>query len=151
LQAINSAAQSIAANCEDIHIAGGVEHMHHIPMESGFDPSPRLFYRHSPATLHMGLTAENLALKYKISRKEPDEFALRSHNRAAEATDAGAFGKEMGPTWGRDEEGRKKVIAADQGFRRDTSLEALAALKPAFMPEGGTVTAGNSSQISVGA
>src|SRR5262245_41863707 len=110
LQAINQAAQSIAANCEDIQIAGGVEHMQHIPMEAGFDPSPRLFYRHSPAVLNMGLTAENLALKYKISRREQDEFALRSHQRAAAATDDGRFGQEIVPTWGRDEEGRKKLL-----------------------------------------
>src|SRR6516225_8801893 len=90
LQAINQAAQSIAANCEDVQIAGGVEHMHHIPMESGFDPSPRLFYRHSPATLNMGLTAENLAIRHKISRREQDEFALRSHVLAGKATDSGA-------------------------------------------------------------
>src|SRR6201997_4134929 len=88
LQAINQAAQSIAAQCEDVQIAGGVEHMHHIPMEAGFDPSPRYFYRHSQATLNMGLTAENLALRYKIGRREQDEFALRSHRRAAEATDS---------------------------------------------------------------
>src|SRR5437879_13854140 len=61
LQAINQAAQSIAAHCEDVQIAGGVQHLHHIPMEAGFDPSPRFFYHNSPATLHMGLTAENLA------------------------------------------------------------------------------------------
>src|SRR5579885_2181054 len=151
LQAIHSAAQSIAAHCEDVQIAGGVEHMHHIPMEAGFDPSPRLFYRHSPATLHMGLTAENLALKYQISRKEQDEFALRSHRRAAEATDSGAFAAEIIPTWGRDEEGRRKIFTEDQCIRRDTTLEALAALKPAFMPEGGTITAGNSSPLNVGA
>ncbi len=150
LQAINQAAQSIAANCEDIQIAGGVEHMHHIPMEAGFDPSPRYAYRNSPATLNMGLTAENLARKYKISRKEQDEFALRSHRRAAEATDSGAFAREIIPTWGRDEEGRRKVMHEDQCIRRDTSLESLAALKPAFMPEGGTVTAGNSSPLNVG-
>src|SRR5919204_864709 len=70
LQAINQAAQSIAAGCEDVQLAGGVEHMHHIPMEADFDPSPRYHFRHSPATLNMGLTAENLALKYKISRRE---------------------------------------------------------------------------------
>jgi acetyl-CoA acyltransferase len=134
-----------------VQIAGGVEHMEHIPMEAGFDPSPRLFYRHSQATLNMGLTAENLARKYRISRKEQDEFALRSHRRAAAATDSGAFAREVIPTWGRDEEGRRKVISEDQMIRRDTSLEALAALKPAFMPEGGTVTAGNSSPLSVGA
>jgi acetyl-CoA acyltransferase len=151
LQAINSAAQSIAANCEDVQIAGGVEHMHHLPMEVGFDPSPRLFYRHSPAVFNMGLTAENLALRYKISRREQDEFALRSHRRAAEATDSGKFSREVIPTWGGDEEGRRKLMTEDQCIRRDTSLEALAALKPVFMPESGTVTAGNSSPLNVGA
>ncbi len=151
LQAINQAAQSIAAHCEDVQIAGGVEHMHHIPMEAGYDVSPHFYFRHSPATMNMGVTAENLALKYKISRREQDEFALRSHQLAAKATDSGAFAKEIIPTWGRDEEGRKKLFAEDQCIRRDTSLEALAALKPAFMPEGGTITAGNSSPINVGA
>jgi acetyl-CoA acyltransferase len=151
LQAINQAAQSIAAHCEDVQIAGGVEHMSHIPMEAGFDPSPRYFYRHSQATVNMGLTAENLALKYKISRKEQDEFALRSHKLAAAATDSGKFAQEIIPTWGRDEEGRRKVMTEDQCIRRDTSLGALAALKPVFMPQGGTVTAGNASPINVGA
>jgi acetyl-CoA acyltransferase len=151
LQAVHQAAMSIAADCEDIQIAGGVEHMHHIPMEAGFDVSPRLYYHHSPATMNMGLTAENLALRYQISRKEQDEWALRSHQRAAAATDSGAFSREIIPTWGRDEEGRRKIIAADQCIRRDTTLEALAALKPAFMPEGGTVTAGNSSPLNAGA
>jgi len=151
LQAINQAAQSIAAECEDIQIAGGVEHMQHIPMEAGFDPSPRFFYRHSQATMNMGLTAENLAIRYKIGRREQDEFALRSHRRAVEATDSAAFAREIIPTWGRDEDGRKKIMTEDQCIRRDTSLEALSALKPAFMPEGGTVTAGNASPINVGA
>lgn len=151
LQAINQAAQSIAANCEDVHLAGGVEHMHHIPMEAGFDPSPRYFFRHSQATMNMGLTAENLAIRHKISRKEQDEFALRSHQRAAQATDSGAFSKEIIPTWGRDEEGRRKILSTDQCIRRDTSLESLGSLKPAFMPEGGTVTAGNASPLNVGA
>src|SRR5213595_1418135 len=151
LQAINQAAQSIAACCEDVQIAGGVEHMHHIPMEAGFDPSPRYFYRNSQATLNMGLTAENLARKYKIGRREQDEFALRSHRLAAEATESGAFSGEVIPTWGRDEEGGRKVLTEDQCIRRDTSLEALSALKPVFMPEGGTVTAGNASPLSVGA
>jgi acetyl-CoA acyltransferase len=99
----------------------------------------------------MGLTAENLALKYRISRRHQDEFALRSHQRAAAATDSGKFAREVIPTWGRDEEGRRKLLTEDQCIRRDTSLESLAALKPVFMPEGGTVTAGNSSPINVGA
>jgi acetyl-CoA acyltransferase len=151
LQAINQAAQSIAAGCEDVQIAGGVEHMDHIPMEAGFDPSPRLFFHHSPATLNMGLTAENLAMRYKISRKQQDEFALRSHRRAAEATDTGAFAREVLPTWGRDEQGRRTLLTQDQGIRRDSTLEALGALKPVFMPEGGTITAGNASPLNVGA
>jgi acetyl-CoA acyltransferase len=151
LQAVNQAAQSIMAGCDDILVAGGVEHMHHFPMEAGFDPSPKLLYRHSPAVFHMGLTAENLARQYKISRQDQDDFALRSHQRAASATDSGAFMKEVIPTWGRDEEGRKALLTQDQCIRRDTSKEALAALKPAFMPDGGTVTAGNASPINVGA
>jgi acetyl-CoA acyltransferase len=151
LQAINQAAQSIAAGCEDVQIAGGVEHMQHIPMELGFDASPRLYYRHSSAVMNMGLTAENLAMRYKISRKEQDEWSLRSHQRAAKATDSGEFGKEIIPTWGRDEEGRRKLMSQDQCIRWDTSPESLSALKPAFMPEGGTVTAGNASPINVGA
>jgi acetyl-CoA acyltransferase len=151
LQAINQAAQSIAAGAEDVQLAGGVEHMHHIPMESGYTPNPHFFYRHSPATLNMGLTAENLALRYKIGRKEQDEFALRSHTRAAEATDSGRFAKEIIPTWGRDEEGRRRQITQDQCIRRDTSVEALGELKPVFNPDGGTVTAGNSSPLNAGA
>ncbi len=151
LQALHQAAGSIAAESEDIQIVGGVEHMHHIPMEQGIEISPRYLYRHSPATLHMGLTAENLALRYRISRKEQDEFALRSHKNATAATDSGAFNKEVVLTWGRDEEGRRKIMTVDQCIRRDTSLEALAALKPVFMPEGGSVTAGNSSPLNVGA
>lgn len=151
LQAINQAAQSIMAGCEDVQIAGGVEHMGHIPLERDFDPSPRFFYRNSQATVNMGLTAENLAARYKISRREQDEFALRSHRKAAEATDSGAFGKEIIPTWGRDEEGRRRLITEDQGIRRDTSLESLGALKPVFMPDGGTVTAGNASPFNAGA
>jgi acetyl-CoA acyltransferase len=151
LQAVHQAAQSIAAECEDVQIAGGVEHMQHIPMELGYDVSPRFFYRHSPAVMNMGVTAENLAIRYRISRREQDEFALRSHQKAAAATDAGQFSREIIPTWGRDEEGRKKMMTEDQCIRRDTSLEALGALKPAFMPDGGTITAGNSSPLNVGA
>jgi len=151
LQAINQSAQSIMAGVDDVQIAGGVEHMHHLPMEEGFDLSPKFQYRHSIATQHMGLTAENLARKYGISRREQDEFALSSHRKAAQATDSGAFKNEIVPIWGRDEEGRRVLITQDQCIRRDTSLESLAALKPAFAPEIGTVTAGNSSPLNAGA
>ncbi len=97
LQAINQAAQSIAANCEDVQIAGGVEHMQHIPMEMGYDPSPRLFYHHSPATMNMGLTAENLALRYKISRKDQDAFAYRSHHLATRPPTTAVFPARSSP------------------------------------------------------
>ena len=88
LQAINDAAMSIAAGCEDVQIAGGVEHMDHVPMTKDYNPCPSLFRDHSEAIMNMGLTAEYLAAKYRIPRARQDEFALRSHQLAAKATDA---------------------------------------------------------------
>lgn len=151
LTAINDAAMSIAAHCEDVQIAGGVEHMDHVPMTKDYNPNPALFRRHSEAIMNMGLTAEFLALKYRIPRAKQDEFAFRSHHLAAKATDTGEFDREIVPTWGRDEEGRKVRVDEDQSIRRESTLEALAALPPAFNPAGGSVTAGNSSPINVGA
>jgi acetyl-CoA acyltransferase len=151
LQAVNDAAMSIAAGCEDVQIAGGVEHMDHLPMTKDYNPYPPLFRRHGEGIMHMGLTAEYLARKYRIPRPAQDEFALRSHRLAAEATEGGAFRAEVVPTWGRDESGRKAQLTTDQCIRRDTSPEALAALAPAFDPAAGTVTAGNSSPTNVGA
>ncbi|MEO6811236.1 MAG: thiolase family protein, partial [Isosphaeraceae bacterium] len=106
---------------------------------------------HSEAIMNMGLTAEYLAAKYRISRTQQDELALRSHQNAAEATDKGEFLNEIVPTWGRDDAGRKVLLTTDQCIRRETSLAALGALPPAFNPAGGSVTAGNSSPINVGA
>jgi acetyl-CoA acyltransferase len=100
--------------------------------------------------MHMGMTAEYLARKYRIPRKAQDEFAFRSHKLAAEATDSGAFAGEVIPTWGRDESGSKTLLTGDQCIRRDTTVEALSALPPAFDPVSGSVTAGNSSPINVG-
>jgi acetyl-CoA acyltransferase len=151
LQAINDAATTIAAEVGDVQIAGGVEHMDHVPMTKDYNPYPGLFRRHSEAIMNMGLTAEYLAAKHKISRKKQDAFALRSHQLAAAATEKGEFAAEIVPTWGRDPDGRKVLLNSDQCIRRDTSLEALAALPPAFNPAGGSVTAGNSSPINVGA
>ena len=151
LQAINDAATTIAAEMGDVQIAGGVEHMDHVPMSKDYNPCPGLFRRHSEAIMNMGLTAEYLAAKYRVSRKKQDEFALRSHLLAASATEKGEFGDEIIPTWGRDESGRKVLLATDQCIRRDTSLEALGMLAPAFNPSGGSVTAGNSSPLNVGA
>jgi acetyl-CoA acyltransferase len=151
LQAINDAAMSVAAGCEDVQIAGGVEHMDHVPMTKDYNPCPSLFRHHSEAIMNMGLTAEYLAAKYRISREKQDAFALRSHQLATKATDAGEFNNEIIPTWGRDDTGRKVLLTTDQCIRRDSSIESLSALAPAFNPDGGSVTAGNSSPINVGA
>ena len=151
LQAINAAAMSIAAGCEDVQIAGGVEHMDHVPMNKDYNPYPGLLRKHSEAVMNMGVTAEYLAAKYRISRQKQDEFALRSHQLAAAATEKGEFKAEVLLTWGRDDSGRKVLLTSDQCIRRDTSIEALGALPPAFNPAGGSVTAGNSSPINVGA
>jgi len=151
LQAINDCATSIAAECEDVQIAGGVEHMDHVPMTKDYNPPPGLFHNNSEAIMHMGLTAEYLAVKYRIPREQQDEFAMRSHQLAAKATAAGEFDDEVIPTWGRDDEGRKVQITQDQCIRADCTMKGLSALSPAFNPAGGTVTAGNSSPINVGA
>ena len=151
LSAINEAAMSIAAGCEDVQIAGGIEHMDHVPMSKDYNPYPGLFRKHSEAIMNMGLTAEYLAAKYRISRDKQDEFALRSHTLAAAATDQGAFAAEIVPTWGRDDAGRKVLLTQDQCIRRDTSIASLGGLAAVFNPAGGSVTAGNSSPINVGA
>jgi acetyl-CoA acyltransferase len=151
LQAINDAAVSVMAGTSQVEIAGGVEHMDHVPMNKDYNPSPELFRKHSEGIMHMGLTAEYLAAKYRIGREAQDAFALRSHQGAAAAMDRSSVFDEIVPVWGRDETGAKTEVRFDQGIRRDTSLQSLAALAPAFNPKGGSVTAGNSSQISVGA
>jgi acetyl-CoA acyltransferase len=151
LQAINDAAMSIMSGCEDVQIAGGVEHMDHVPMNKDYNPCPGLIRRHGEAIMNMGLTAEYLAAKYRISRKRQDEFALRSHTLAARATDEGKFLDEIVPTWGRDDQGHKALLDSDQCIRRDTSIEALGTLPTVFNPVNGSVTAGNSSPINVGA
>jgi acetyl-CoA acyltransferase len=151
LQALNQAAHSIMAGFEDVQIVGGLEHMHHVPMDADIDLNPKLFHVTSKGALMMGITAEFLAQTQGISREEQDAFAVRSHQRAATAQAAGEFKKEMLPVWGRDEAGNRFLVDRDQCVRPDASLESLAALKPAFMPGMGTVTAGNSSPLNDGA
>ncbi|HYO24433.1 MAG TPA: acetyl-CoA C-acyltransferase FadA [Lacipirellulaceae bacterium] len=151
LQALNQAAHAIVAGAEDVQIVGGLEHMHHIAMDAGVDFNPKLFRGTSKGALHMGYTAEFLAQTQGIDRAAQDEFALWSHRKAAAATDAGEFLAEVVPAWGRDESGARVPMREDQCIRRDTTLEALAALDPAFMPKIGTVTAGNSSPLNDGA
>ena len=151
LQSLNQAAHAVMAGFEDVQIVGGLEHMHHIPMDKDIDINSKLFTRTSKGALMMGITAEFLAQTQGISRQDQDEFALRSHKLAAAAQAAGEFEREMVPIWGRDEEGHRSLVTADQCVRPDASLESLAALQPAFMPGIGTVTAGNSSPINDGA
>lgn len=151
LQAVNQAAHSIIAGAEDVHIVGGLEHMHHLPMDHGLDLNPKLFRHTSKGALHMGITAEFLAQTQGISREDQDQFALESHQKAAAAQDAGKFFHEMVPVYGLDEEGQNMLVDVDQCVRPDTSLEALSELGPAFMLRGGTVTAGNSSPLNDGA
>lgn len=151
LQAVNQAAHSIAAGAEDVQIAGGLEHMQHVPMDHGLDLNPKLFHRTSQAALHMGITAEFLAQTQGISRADQDNFALSSHQKAANAQQQGAFKSEMISLTGSDEEGNLILVDHDQCVRSDTSIDALAALAPAFMPKGGTITAGNSSPLNDGA
>ncbi len=151
LQALNQAAHSIIAGAEDVQIVGGLEHMTHVPMDHAIDVNPKLFHHTSEAALHMGITAEFLAQTQGISRKDQDEFALASHQKAVAAFNQGKFTQEIIPTHGRDEDGQRHLLTRDQCVREDTSLEALSALRPVFMPDGGTVTAGNASPINDGA
>jgi acetyl-CoA acyltransferase len=151
LQALNQATHAIAANSEDCQIVGGLEHMHHFPMTEGADPNPKLFHRTSKAALMMGFTAEFLAMTTGISRQDQDEFSQRSHAKAAAAQAAGEFDNEIVPTWGRNESGQRELMTSDQCVRPDCTVETLGALRPAFVPKMGTVTAGNSSPLNDGA
>src|SRR5690349_87094 len=151
LQALAQASHAILADAEDVQIVGGLEHMHHIPMDAGLDLNPKLFTRTSKGALMMGITAEFLAQSQGISRDTQDKFALASHQKATAATEEGEFAAEIVPVWGRDEVGNRILVDRDQCIRPDASLEALAALQPAFMPGLGTVTAGNSSPLNDGA
>jgi acetyl-CoA acyltransferase len=158
LQTIALGAQQIMTGMGEVIIAGGVESMSRVPMSSNkFMANPTLAREHPGVYIGMGLTAENLAQHYEIQREEQDAFALRSHQRAAAAQDAGRFEAETVPLpvqvtrgEGRETTEREFVFDTDEGIRRDTSLEALARLKPVFHARG-TVTAGNSSQTSDGA
>jgi acetyl-CoA acyltransferase len=125
--------------------------MQHLPMDHGLDINPKLFQRTSKAALMMGVTAEFLAQTQDISRPAQDDFALRSHQRAAAAHAAGEFQREIVPLYARDEAGQRFLATGDQCVRPDATIEALAALEPAFMPKIGTVTAGNSSPLNDGA
>ncbi len=151
LQALNQASHAIAAGAEDVQIVGGLEHMHHLPMTHGVDINPKMYQVTSQAAMMMGVTAEFLAQSQGISRQDQDAFACSSHHKAAEAQQQGRFDAERIPIIGHDESGNIAMLNFDQCVRPDTTLEALAALDPVFMPKGGSVTAGNSSPLNDGA
>ena len=170
LNAINQAARAIKAGEGDVYIAGGVESMSRAPYsipkaEAGFSfgnltawdtalgwryPNPKMKEMHG--TDSMGETAENIARERPhITRENQDAFALRSHRCALEAIDSGRFKEEIMPVSIPQKKGDPKIVDTDERPRRDTTLESLARLKPAFTKEGGTVTAGNSSGLNDGA
>jgi acetyl-CoA acyltransferase len=159
LQTIASAAERIMAGFATTIVAGGTEHMSSTPTPTPtFSPNPEVVRGHPEYYMSMGLTGERVAERWGVSREDQDAFALRSHQRAAKAVDSGLFDPEIVPLPVRldwlDDDGRPQhleaTFARDEGPRRDTSAEALAQLKPVFK-QGGTITAGNSSQRSDGA
>ena len=159
LQAIAIACEKVMCGFADVVVAGGTESMSMIPM-GGLKqaPNPHIMETYPQLYMAMGLTAEEVAKRWKVSREDQDAFALASHQKAAAAIKEGRFKDEIVPlkTWVRREfpDGSQKieevVFEVDEGVRPDTTLEALAKLKPAFALKG-TVTAGNSSQMSDGA
>ena len=155
LETIAMGAEQIRSGRADVVIAGGVESMSQVPFGANLSPNPTLIENAPDAYLSMGLTAENLARKYNISRTAQDAYAYQSHRKAISAIDAGKFQEEIVPftveethlNSGGAPEMNSFVFDTDEGPRRDTSPEALASLKPVFHVNG-TVTAGNASQMS---
>jgi acetyl-CoA acyltransferase len=155
-QAVHFAAAGLVAGHYDLVVAGGVESMSRVPMGAAMGDGTygsALLGRYAAAleaqgarTFNQGLGAEDIATRWGLSRRQQDEYALASHERAACAVDSGAFHDQLVPVTRPD----GVVVTADEGIRRGGSLESMAALRPAFRPDG-TVTAGNASQISDGA
>lgn len=150
MTAIHTAAQAIATGNGDVFVVGGVEHMGHVNMQHGFDHNPAASLYSAKASNMMGLTAEMLAKMHGVTRQQQDEFAVRSHKLAYEATQKGLFKNEIIPMTGHDADGKEILVTEDETIRPETSVESLADLRPAFDPASGTVTAGTSSQITDG-
>jgi len=160
-QALHFAAQGVMAGAYDVVVAAGVEGMTRTPMgssvvrELGYPFGPRMMARYAEkgGLVGQGIGAEMIADQWGISREELDAFSAQSHQRAARATAEGRFENEIVPVAIRDDEGHdtEERLTADEGIRPDSTVETLANLKPAFKPEGGKITAGNSSQITDGA
>jgi acetyl-CoA acyltransferase len=150
-QALHFAAQEIKSGDMDVTIAAGVESMTKVPIlsdgnERTIPPSLHEKYEF----VHQGISAELIAEKYHLTREQLDEYAYESHRRAITAQENGIFDQEIVPIQGLDKDGNAITVTADEGPRKDTSLEALASLKPVFKQDG-KITAGNASQMSDGA
>ena len=151
MQALHSATQAIMTGNGDVFVIGGVEHMGHVAMTHGVDMAPEMSKHAAKASAMMGLTAEMLGRMHGISRQQQDEFALRSHRLAWEATLEGRWKNEIVPIEGHNPDGFKTLCEIDEVIRQDATLEQLSSLKPVFDPKSGTVTAGSSSALSDGA
>ena len=152
-QAAHFAAQGVMAGAYDVVIAAGVETMTRVPMGSSFLPGslpygPKMFERYD--LVPQGISAELIAEKWDIDRAANDEFSVESHRRAQRATEEGRFEREIVPVPVSTDDGTQ-MFSRDEGIRPDSSVEKLGQLKPAFKPDGGVITAGNSSQITDGA
>ena len=151
MQALHDATAGIMIGQGDIYLVGGVEHMGHVPMTHGVDLNPALSLTTAKASNMMGLTAELLGRQHKVSREDQDHFAVRSHQRAHQATLSGAFKNEIIPMAGHDENGALCEFDYDEVIRPETNFDALSGLRPVFDLVNGTVTAGSSSALSDGA
>jgi len=151
MSALHTAATNILANQGDVYLVGGVEHLGHIPMSAAAEPNPILGLTVAQAAGNMGITAEYLAHMHGISREQMDQFGARSHRRAALAREEGRFGREIIPIPGHNGDGFPVLMEHDETIRPETTVEALAQLKPVFDPRNGKITAGTSSQFSDGA
>jgi acetyl-CoA acetyltransferase family protein len=155
-QAAHFAAQGVMAGAYEVVIAAGVESMTRVPMGvtaqqgPGVPFGPLMLERYAHGLVPQGISAEMIVEKWGIGREELDRVGLESHRRAAAATDEGRFESQIIPVKVTLGDGTEELVTRDEGIRWDTSMEKLAGLQPAFKP-GGTVTAGNSSQISDGA
>lgn len=153
LESVSIAAMEIAQGYADIVVAAGMEHMLHMPIGAGVNPSLQFLNIGSfdaLTSLSMGLSAEKLAQKFSVSREEMDRFSLQSHMKAVKAQREGFFKEEILPIEIILDDGSRKIVSYDQNVRPDTSLEKLSALPPAFK-ENGLITAGNSTSLNDGA
>ncbi|WP_311949781.1 acetyl-CoA C-acyltransferase FadA [Halomonas piscis] len=151
MTALHIASANISAGMGDMYLIGGIEHMEHVPMTHGVDINPAMSKYAAKAAMMMGLTAELLGKMHGVTREEQDKFGVRSQQLAQAATEKGLFDNEIIGIEGHDADGVKALIKRDEVIRADANLDDMARLKPVFDPKGGTITAGTSSALSVGA